>query len=531
MAISPLTIQKDYWDCFEIKSSDIEFIYNMLLELELPQSSQELVKAIIDERIAREKQNLQQQRRSEGKIYAPKEQYAINETILFPARNWEKGRVVNVRKGNNPEIGTFDVIDVEFAGGDQRSFASNLQDHALNQPITFAQDDPNLDPSYVMRRYGRELVNRLDQALSAKPDLVRIAGRWFPRALLVDVNMGHLNLAEAVLEVENGGPLKTSDLLEQIDLTTDVNTKLTEFSLNLALQEDERFDEVGPAGEILWFLHRLEPAEVQSPPIYLKASPYDVNYEQIAPLLSQFEEGVCDELEEDHSDHETGNEVTISLLYPHWRAGTLPLSCQVESLFPTAYESPRVQFTFKDGDSGERFSGWVVRPYHYVFGLAEWYQAQGVFPGSRIHIIRSTQPGEVIIRAEKHRPNREWMRTVITGADGGVVYALLKQLVSTNFDDRMAIMIPDTTLLDQMWEQGIWQRKALDTVVLTTMRELGKLNPQGHIHAQELYAAVNVIRRCPPSAVLQVLVNNRWAIHLGDLYFRLDEAAQEGKNP
>ncbi len=55
------------------------------------------------------------------------------------------------------------------------------------------------------------------------------------------------------------------------------------------------------------------------------------------------------------------------------------------------------------------------------------------------------------------------------------------------------------------------------------MHELSKLNPQGHIHAQEIYAAVNLIRRCPPSVVINVLFTQPWANHLGDLYFRIVE--------
>ena len=102
-----------------------------------------------------------------------------------------------------------------------------------------------------MKIYADDLLDALEDSLSANPDFVRIAGRWFPRALLVDINVGHLNLAEAVLDMSGGGPLTTGQLLEQIELTADVNPKLVEFSLDLALQEDQRFDEVGPAGDVL----------------------------------------------------------------------------------------------------------------------------------------------------------------------------------------------------------------------------------------------------------------------------------------
>jgi len=89
----------------------------------------------------------------------------------------------------------------------------------------------------------------LNDYLESNDDLIQIAGKWFPRALFVDIGPGYLNLAEAVLEVEEGGPLTTNAILGQIEFPTDVNSKLTEFSFNFALQEDPRFDEVGPAGE------------------------------------------------------------------------------------------------------------------------------------------------------------------------------------------------------------------------------------------------------------------------------------------
>jgi methionyl-tRNA synthetase len=40
------------------------------------------------------------------------------------------------------------------------------------------------------------------------------------------------------------------------------------------------------------------------------------------------------------------------------------------------------------------------------------------------------------------------------------------------------------------------------------MRELSKLTPQGHVHAQELYSALNLVRRCPPAPMLSALVTN-----------------------
>ena len=360
---------------------------------------------------------------------------------------------------------------------------------------------------------------------------MRIAGRWFARALLVDVNMGYLNMAEALLDMEGGGPLSTQAILRQIELPSDVNLKLTEFSLNFALQEDGRFDEVGPSGEVLWFLRRLEPEDVKNTPLWLRYSPINFDANKIDPIRKMLMDKIADELEEDDTGEivTAQREVVISLSYPHWRAGTLPLSNQVKGVFPTAIESPRIRFTFVDGDTQRKFSGWVVREKRYVFGLKEWFTSLGLMPGSLVFIQPGKTSGEVIVRAEKRRSTREWIRTALVGADGGVVFALLKQVVTAAYDERMAVAVPDVNALDLVWESNIKQRVPLEKTVLTVMRELAKLTPQGNVHVQELYAALNTIRRCPPSPMLSVLIEGNRANHLGDLYFRLNETLLEEK--
>jgi hypothetical protein len=527
MVMSPLSIRSDYWETFSLSEKDLEYLYNHLLELETPQTTEELTSALIDERIRLEIDNLSSQKIMQGAIYLPKDHYKVGQSLSFPAMDWKKGKVVSVRPGHNPEYEEFEVIEVDFNQDGVKEYASGIEDHVLNNPVTVKLEDPLLDASYVAKKYGAKIHKQIEEILKANDDLVRIAWRWFPRALLVDVNIGHLNLAEAVLDMSGGGPLPTQDLLEQIELPTDVNSKLTEFSLNLALQEDGRFDEVGPAGEILWYLRRLEPKEVQTIPTYLKFNPTPYDHEKVTDLLMQMDRDVIDELEPYENEPVDEEQLTISLIFPHWRAGTLPLTGNMARFFPSAYEAPRVQFTFVDDDNDHKFSGWVVRTAHYIYGLQDWYATQNLIPGSLIHIKRGKNPGEVIVKADKRRSSREWIRTALIGADGGIVFAMLKQVVNSSFDERMAIAISDPSALDAMWQQGNRPKQNVEQTILIMMHELAKLNPQGNVHFQELYSAVNLIKRCPPGLALSILNSRPWANHLGNLYFKLEESKEE----
>ncbi|MHB8136220.1 MAG: hypothetical protein ACYDH1_18585, partial [Anaerolineaceae bacterium] len=311
-----MIINDSFWTNYQFSENDLDSLYNHLLETQIPLNKNELSVFLISRIIEKQKEAIAKERQSGSITYFPKDHYKTGQSLVFPSRNWQKGKVVEVRKGNNPEHADIEIITVEFSPDDKVNFASNLSDHLLNNPQD-TLDNEFLVLNNVFEKFREPLVNKLESILAKNEDLVCIAGSYFPRALLVDVGVGHLNLCEAVLEMYGGGPMKSHELISQIELPTDVNANLTEFSLNLALQEDPRFDEVGPAGETLWFLNRLEPAEVQETPATLRnqVEPVDLpeELEQYRSLGSE----LCDELEAD-CDCDDVDEVTISLTYPHW---------------------------------------------------------------------------------------------------------------------------------------------------------------------------------------------------------------------
>jgi hypothetical protein len=507
-----------YWEDLQINRQDVEHLHTYLFENETPLTTRELVAIFVNERVRAERLAEQSRRLAGGKTYVPKDSYQVGDNVVFPALNWKHGTVTASRAGQNPEIGGFDVLTVQLEDGSERLFAASLPHHALNeQPASV--EDAEFDPQTILKEYGSTIERKLEEAFQANDELVRIAGRWFPRALLLDVNVGHLNLAEAVLDMSGGEPLPTAALLKDVALPEGVNPKLAEFSLNYALQEDDRFDEVGPAGQVLWCLRRLEPEGVRHVPIYLSFAGIDYDREALSPQMIALEKQLDDELSKvEAGSSADAKEVTVSLIFPHLRAGTLPLSARVKPLFPTAYESPRVRFTLVDGKTKQKMPGWVVREQRYVYGLRDWYKANELIPGSLIHIRRGENSGEVIIETRPYRA-KDWVRTAIIGADGGIVFAMLKQTISAAFNDRMVFAIPSPDAVDQLWAQD--QKRPFEQLVVIMIRELSKLTPQGHVHAQELYSALNIVRRVPPAPVFAMLASKPEITHVGDLHFRL----------
>lgn len=526
MPNNQLKLVADYWLNFVVTKRDIDFLQNYLFETEIPLADREMMRILVEERIRFEHEALAKQQKGDGEVFLPRETYKKGQKLVFPALNWRKGSVLSVRPGNNLEIGAFDVLEVAFDDS-TRLFAACLPEHKLNNPVDEAPN-PEADPQAIIEQYGDELVKKLEMALLADESLICSAGQWFPRALIVDMNEGHLNLAEAVIEMAGGDPLSISSLMEQIDAPDGVSRNLLEFSLNYALQEDGRFDEVGPAGEILWCLKRLEPDEVQQVPTTLKYNPIDYDRSLLSEQMLELEYQLDDEFSETEQKPPKANEVTITLTYPHWRAGTLPVSPRVRHFFPTAYESPRVRFILVDDKTGEQIPAWVVREHGYVYGLKAWFEKNKLIPGAQVVIRRSGNAGQVIFEAKTRKSAKDWVRTVLSGSDGRVVFALLRQEVACEYHDRMVTVVPDVAGIDLAVAQIAKSRASLEKIVKNILRELSKLTPQGHVHAEELYSAVNILRRIPPAPLLALLASSKEFNHIGDLYFRL-AAAGEGE--
>jgi hypothetical protein len=516
-----LLLPNEYWLSLQVTPQDVENLHTFLFERETPLAVRDLCAEFIEARIKMERAAAEKKQKSGGKNFLPKEKYQVGDDLVFPALEWRQGTVTMLRAGVNPIVNNFDVLTVAMDDRSERMFAANLESHFLNEAPSPMPEQDEMNPALILNEHGDLIEKKLEAAFALDDGLVKIAGRWFPRALLIDIGQGQLNLAEAVLDVSGGEPLATDALIKDIELPSGVNSRLAEFSVNYALQCDERFDEVGPAGQILWCLHRLEPDHVRETPLPLRYTEIEYDRENLTPAMLNLEAQLDDELTpaDENDFRQDISSITISLIYPHLRAGTLPMSARARKLFPTAYESSRVRFTLIDGKTKQRIPAWAVLSNGYVFGLREWYKAHQLIPGSLVQVRRGEKPGEVIVEVKSQRSSKDWVRTVLVGKDGGFVFAMLKQPISAEFNERMAIHVPDFKSLDPIWEK----KRSFDELVLLVMRELTKSNPQGHVHAQELYAAVNLVRRVPPAPIFSLLATSPAFKHVGDLHFRLNE--------
>jgi len=516
-----------YWVEFDVTEKDIEFIDNLLLEREVPLTISEMSQALVEHRL--ELQRIEQETRSNGDLeaYVPGGTYEVGDSLTFQFPEIRIGTVTGIREASNPDLPPFEVIQVNFEdSGELKEFAAVFEEHVLNTiPTDIDLEDSDMTPEAILEHHGPIIERKIEDRLRESPETVQIAGRWFHSGLLADINEGHLNLAEAVLDVAEGGPLPTQSLADHMELPASLDPLLKEFSVDFALQEDERFDEVGPAGKVLWYLKRLEPEEVLQIPKRLAYSPKPYDRGRLTEELLDLERSIDDELSEvELPDSVERKGVTLSILFPHRQAGTLPLSHKLQKLFPTAYEAPRIRFILVDGTTGEKFPGWVVREERYVYGLGDWYSNNKVPAGGLIKITPSEAEGEVVLQALEPRQRNDWIRTVTVDDGGHIGFTMLKHPVGTAYDERMIVGQIDEEALAEAWESGDQRKLPPDRLTLQVFRELAKLNPQATVHAVSLYSAVNVIRRLPPGPIFAELAAQPYFEPVGDLYWKLNES-------
>jgi hypothetical protein len=291
--------------------------------------------------------------------------------------------------------------------------------------------------------------------------------------------------------------------------------------LDNALFHDNRFDEVGPAGKVLWYLRDLEPSEVTQVPDQLAYEPMEYNWQLLSDELIALEREIDDELSNLRSPVDPLDAVTFSLNYPHRRVGTLPLNSHVRHLFPTAYEAPRILMTLIDGQTGEEMVGWVVREHRYVYGLANFYRRHKLPVGTYVSVRRTDDPSRVVVDFNGHRPRTEWIRLATPGHNQRLQFENHKRSIGADYDDLMILGADDLDAVDALWIPTAQPRKDLATLMQELTSELARLTPQHTVHAKTLYSAVNVLRRCPPGPIFATLVARPEFEHVGGPYWRL----------
>lgn len=523
------TQTREYWgEAFKLEQSDIEHLYNVLLESETPLSAEEMALVLVRFRVQKEEMRASKFVKG-GLIYRPDEQYEVGAEIVLTAFGNARAKVLSQRAGNNPDYGDFSVIEVELEPGEVFDLAADLKiEHSLSNVEESSEDDETeaFGPEELFIEFGGYVADVIEDTLDTHEDIVQLAGRWFPRSLLADINVGHLNLAEAVLDMHGGGPLTTKEIIEQIGMLDDINQRLAVFSFNYALQEDARFDEVGPAGAVLWYLRRMEPEAVLNPPKWLKYTSIAYSTEDLTPELLELEQEIGDELTKLPRIRARHPEsVVVTLTYPHIRAGTMPLSPQLRRMFPTAYEAPRIRFTIIDAETGTEIPAWVVRTDGFVFGIREWLSGQDIPVGGYLTINQAAQAGQVEI-AYARRPNArvEWVRTALVEGNR-VRYENRSRPIGCDYDDLLIIDVDDTEQMDLLAAEINQREVPLERLIEDAMRELTALTPQGNVHAKTLYSAINVIRRCPPGPIFSRLATLTEYEHVGGPYWSLKDDA------
>ena len=516
--IQPKTQTEAYWvSDFSLSESDIEQIYNHFLAVERPQNLAEVTRAVMASRVAAEKNEVQ--RMLSGRIvYQPQKSYAVGDELVFPAFQFAQGTVKSVRSGTNPQYDSFNVITVAMESGEQEFAADlaithplNVDDGLLLEPTT------EVDLEGLFAEFGPVVMAKVADGLSSNEEFVSLGNSWFVRGLMVEITVGHQHLAEAILEMNEGGPLPPAEILVHLDIDGGVSPEVQAFSLNYALLNDDRFDEVGPKGAVAWFLRRLEPKEVLDPPERLRYTPIPHDRALLNPQLLLLER----ELDDEWSLLESApvaQPVSIVLTYPHRAAGTLPLGSRAQQLFPIG-KAPRQRITFIDESNNEEIVAWLVQEGRYVYGMADWYSANDIPIGGFLTVKEGPRPGTVFLNFDRRRPQREWVR-LATAVDGRIKFELHRRSIGCGYDDLMIVGTDYVAAMDAMFRQAEKRQRTIASLVAEIFPELANLSPQNTVHAKTLYSAVNILRRVPPGPLFAELVRHPAFQPVGDHYWQ-----------
>ena len=217
----------EYWRDFLLTADDVEHLRGLLLDGDGPLTTQELAAALVTERCRREEAELRSEL-AEGTLYQPKKTFQVDDKVIFPALDFRLGKITAIRPGQNPEYGAFEVITVDFGPERRpRSFAAGLTaPHKLNVDIPDLLVSGDLaSPQKLLGTVASHLPERLAAQLSEQAGFAAFEDRWLLRDLLAEVHVGHLNIAEAMIEMRQS-PVNSEVLLKELALPAESRIEL-----------------------------------------------------------------------------------------------------------------------------------------------------------------------------------------------------------------------------------------------------------------------------------------------------------------
>jgi len=516
----------DYWiHEYEVDEADHEFIYDLLAESNTPIDTEDLALAVIRRR-GEEEEHFLRNELAQANIYDPGDAYEVGDVIYFPAFNFHKGQVTAVRPGNNPEHGEFDVITVALESEKKpRAFAARLQTpHKLNRDgeVDLLSDDNLLAPQDILAMAGDALLSKFERHLTANEDyFVRAGSAWLTTDQLLPVNIGHLNIAEALIEME-GAPVTTEKLLEQVDLEPDMPQSIRIFSLDMALQHDDRFVRVDLGGKSGWYLRRLMPDAAVSIPDVLRYEPVPYDRSLLNVELLQVEYELQDEWSDTPEPEEDGEQpqsAVYTLIYPHYVAGTMPLTPTIRRMLPVAKDGVTA-ITLIDGRWGNKIAGWVVHEGRYIAGLGDWYKEHKLPVGARILFQPTQNPNEFLIDFKPQRAKRHWVRLALVQGRK-LAFQAQQKAINVDVDDQVLLSVGDSAAIDDLREMVELEGYSVADLVAMIMPELVRMSPQSTAHVKSLYSAINLVRRLPPGPIFAALVQMPGAVDTGSGFWSL----------
>jgi hypothetical protein len=516
----------EYWvDEFTVHKEDVEYLYDWLMEENEPRTLDQLGIKLVERRCQREEMALA--KGGKGAVYQPQDKFEVGQRVVFPVLDYAVGQVLAVRPGNNVRYGPFSVIQVQLENEEiPREFAAEFSlDHPLKRSVAqFEQSEGLLSPPQLYERYREHVRERLMEALQHNEEFVHLDDRWFLRGLLPEVTPFLLNIAEAMID-ERSKPLTVAELLEEVELAkSTVPSRI--YALGLALSQDSRFSRSGSGDEATWYLNNLIPAAVREKPMRLvplyKARGGEFLNRELYDLALELGDE-ADQLEPAQAALPgTVDGVQIFLTYPHRREGTLPLTAQALGLL--AENTPaRFIVTFVDQRNKEKLAGWMMRSAGYAWGLGDWYQRHELPIGSVIELRRGDEPFTFWLACEQGKRKAEWIREAKV-FNGRLTFSMQRKAYTCRYDKHLLIEEGALEELDPLWVSPSGPPPSLFDHLTELFPELAKLSGQGLVHAESLYAAVNLTRRSGAIPVFAELTRHACFDPVGDGNWVFDES-------